>query len=604
MEHTNYLLSALVFLAATVISVPISKRLGLGSVLGYLIAGCIIGPWGLKLIANVSDILHFSEFGVVLLLFLIGLELEPKKLWHMRTPIFGMGGAQVLLNTIVFAAVGVFIGYSFSISLLAGMGFSLSSTAIALQVLKEKNQLSSTSGQSAFSILLFQDIAVIPMIALLPILGVSSDVVSTGSEKVLAAIKVFGTIAGIIVLGRLLLRHLLRFVASIHLREIFTAFALLLVVGMSALMQWLDISMALGAFLAGVLLADSEYRHALETDIEPFKGLLLGLFFISVGMSIDFGSILQNPIFVLGLAVGLLLIKALVHYFVGIFFKLPKLQLPFFSLVLAQGGEFAFVLFGAAQTFQIIDQELAGMLVAAVAVSMLATPFVVMFHEYVLDPWLNPTHEREADQMVSRNHPVIIAGFGRYGQIVGRLLFANKISATVLDHEPDQIESLRRFGFKVYFGDATRLDLLESAGARDAKILVVAIDKVEDCLKLVDIAQQHFPHLKIFARARNVQHCYDLIDRKVHVFERELFDSSLRMGVEVLKSMGFPAYTAVSAGHKFREHNLKMIEMLHPSRSDQDGLIAKAKQARIDLEKMFEEEALLIKQQEEGWHPI
>jgi glutathione-regulated potassium-efflux system ancillary protein KefC len=604
MEHSSYITNVLVFLAAAVVSVPISHKLGLGSVLGYLIAGLLIGPWGFKLIANVTDILHFSEFGVVLLLFIIGLELEPKKLWELRMPIFGMGGAQVLANTFLFTGLGLALGFGFSVSVLMGMGFSLSSTAIAIQILKEKKILGSASGQSAFSILLFQDIAVIPMLAMLPILGVSSGIETGAAQKALAMAKVFGILISVVVLGRLLLRHVLRFIASTHMREIFTAFALLLVVGMAALMQWLEISMALGAFLAGVLLADSEYRHALETDIEPFKGLLLGLFFISVGMSIDMGSILQNPLLVLGLSLGLIAVKSLIHLTLGLFFRFPKGQLPFFAIVLSQVGEFAFVLFGAAQGFKILDPKLAATLMAAVAVTMLATPFLVMFHQFFIDPWLNAKKTSEPDKMESHNHPVIIAGFGRFGQIVGRMLFANKISATVLDFEPEQIESLRRFGFKVYFGDATRLDLLESAGARDAKVLVVAIDGVEDSIRVVDLARQHFPHLKIFARARNVQHVYDLMDRKVDVIEREMFDSSVRMGVEVLKSMGFPAFTAVTAAHRFREHNLKILKEMHPTRKDQASIVAKVKQSRIDLEKMFEEEALLIKAQEEGWHPV
>ncbi|MGE3975779.1 MAG: glutathione-regulated potassium-efflux system protein KefC [Bdellovibrionales bacterium] len=602
MEH--FLLNALVFLLSAIISVPIFHRLGLGSVLGYLVAGVVIGPWGLKLISNVTDILHFSEFGVVLLLFIIGLELEPKKLWQLRVPIFGMGGAQVLLNTFVFTLLGILLGYSWSVSFLVGMGFSLSSTAIALQVLKEKNQLTTTSGQAAFSILLFQDIAVIAMIALLPILGVSNNASSTGSEKALVALKVFGVLLTVITVGRILLRHILRIIASTHMRDIFTAFALFLVFGMAALMHWLEISMALGAFLAGVLLADSEYRHALETDIEPFKGLLLGLFFISVGMSIDFGSIQNQPFLILALALSVFILKTAVHFAVGRFFRLPKMQLPFFSLVIAQVGEFAFVLFGAAQAFKILSGDIVGVLLATVAFSMLATPFVVKFHDFVIEPFLNPKKERVADTIEEQNNPVIIAGFGRFGQIVGRLLFANKIPATILDHEPDQIESLRRFGFKVYYGDATRLDLLESAGAANAKVLVVAIDNVADNLKLIDLAKQHFPHLTIFARARNVQHVYELLDRKVHLFERETFESSLRLGVDVLKHLGYPAYQAVTASHKFREHNNQMIRDIHPTRKDQVQLVAKAKQAGADLEKMFEEDAMVLKQQEEGWHPI
>lgn len=599
MASHSYMLYIIIFLLAAVIAVPLARKSNLGSVIGYLIAGVAVGPWGLKLITQVEDIMHFAEFGVVLFLFLIGLELDPKKLWSLRIPIFGMGGVQVAACTILFFAFGLALSFSWKVSLLAAMGLALSSTAIALQILKEKNALQTTAGSNAFSILLFQDIAVIPMLAILPLLTVST--VEAGSNQgLLSVLKVIGILVTVVVLGRLALRPIFRLIASIHLREIFTALSLLLVLSMAYLMSFLDISMGLGAFIAGVLLADSEYRHALETDIEPFKGLLLGLFFISVGMSIDFGIILDRPVVVALLVVGIVGIKMLAHWGIAIVFKIPKQQRFMFSAVLSQVGEFAFVLYGAALVSQIISKEQAGVLMAAVAISMLSSPLLMLFYEKVVLAKSKNKKSQDPDKIDERNN-VIIAGFGRFGQIVGRLLYANKLKATVLDYEPDQIELTRRFGFKVYYGDATRLDLLESAGIEYAKILVVAIDNVESNLQLVDLVTQHFPQVKIFARARNVQHYYQLLDRKVHVIERELFEASLHMGVEVLKALDWPAFQAVQAAHKFREHNIKMLIDLHPNRKNEKEMISQSNQARMSLEKMFEEEKTLLESRDSGW---
>lgn len=603
MSH-GFLHSALVFLGIAVITVPIFHKLGLGSVLGYLIGGIVIGPWGLGLISNVEDILHFSEFGVVLFLFLIGLELEPKRLWSLRVPIFGLGTAQVAANTALFTVIGMLIGLSWQVSLLAGMGFALSSTAIALQVLKEKNTLQSHAGNSAFSILLFQDIAVIPMIAILPLLVVSSGVSSAAdptTSKWLTLVKVLGVLIGTVVVGRFAMRPILRMVASTHLREIFTAFALLLVVAMSVLMQQIELSMGLGAFMAGVLLADSEYRHALETDIEPFKGLLLGLFFISVGMSIDVGSVRENPGLVAAIVLAIMVVKSAVHAGLGRLFGIAKGALPHFSLVLAQVGEFAFVLFAAGRTAGVLDEKSAAPMVAATALSMLLSPLSLAAYDKWIEPRINTKQKPEADAIENEHPAVIIAGFGRFGQIVGRLLYANGIRATVLDHEPDQIELLRRFGFKIYYGDATRQDLLHAAGAHEAKILVVAIDDVEDSLRLIDLAQKEFSHLKIYARARNVQHVYQLMERGVHAIERETFESSLKLGTQVLKGLGWPAHSAWESANTFRDHNYQMLKDLSKVRDNQADLIARAKQAREDLEKMFEREKQRKETLQSGW---
>lgn len=599
----GFLYSALVFLGCAVLFVPIFQRLGLGSLLGYLIGGIAIGPWGFRLIANVEDIMHFSEFGIVLFLFLIGLELEPKRLWSMRGPIFGLGSAQVVLNSLAFFAAGLALGQPWQTALIAGMGFSLSSTAIALQVLREKNILQSKAGSAAFSILLFQDIAVIPMIAILPLLAVVNDSGENagGTVKVIAIVKTIAIIAVAIFIGRLATRPLLRMVAKTRLREIFTAFALLLIVAMSVLMQRLGLSMGLGAFMAGVLLADSEYRHALETDIEPFKGLLLGLFFISVGMSINVGSVLAHPAVVALLVIGIMVTKFAIHFALGRFLKLGRVATPHFSLLLSQVGEFAFVLFASATALGVLDDAAAAPLVAATAVSMLLSPLSLAAYNRWLEPMLSRQAKPEADVIENQHPEVIIAGFGRFGQIIGRLLYANAIRATVLDHEPDQIELLRRFGFKIYYGDATREDLLVAAGAREAKILVVAIDNPDDCLRLVDLAQKEFPHLKIYARARNVQHVYQLLDRKVEAFERETFEASLRLGREVLGGLGWPAHPAWIAANTFRDHNNQILREMAAVRSNQEELVAKVKQSRTDLEKMFEREKQRRENSEAGW---
>ncbi len=594
----GFLWSAVLFLMAAVVAVPITKKLGFGSVLGYLLAGIIIGPAGFQFVTNVEDILHFSEFGVVLLLFLIGLELEPKKLWQLRMPIFGMGGAQVASCFLAFSLGSWMLGLSVPISILVGMGFSLSSTALVLQIFNEKGKLNSESGKGAFSILLFQDIAVIPMIAILPLLGAANS--QEGSGWV-SFFKILGILLAVLVVGRLLLSRIFSFIAGLHLREVFTALALLLVTGMALLMQSLELSMGLGAFMAGLLLADSEYRHALETDIEPFKGLLLGLFFISVGMSVPLSLVQENPLLVLGAVLGLFVIKCALHLGIGFFFGLPRKQIPFFAIVLSQVGEFAFVLFDAAKAIPIIDEKERGLLVAISAVSILLTPLLVKLYELGLAKALEGGGQSLEQKVESDDSPVIIAGFGRVGQIVGRFLFANGIRCTVLDYEPTQIEMLKKFGFKVFYGDATRLDLLEAAGAKKAKILVVAIDDVESNLRVVDLAREHFPHLKIICRARNVAHVFELVGRGVSDWERETFDSSLRLGRRVLESLDYHRHHAFGLAQKFWHFDHQLMEKLASERTNEKHRISLAKQAREDIERLFTEEQDRKKQANDGW---
>lgn len=598
MNEQSLLLDVVLLLGCAVVFVPIAQRLGLGSVLGYLIAGLAIGPWGFRWVVETEHITHVSEFGVVFLLFIIGLELDPKRLWSWKIPIFGMGLAQMASVTLAIAGVMTLFGFSWNAGIVIGAGLSLSSTAIASQILRERNLMSTPGGSSAFSILLFQDLAVIPILSLLPsFAGVENDATHPPLWQVLSVILVVMTV------GHYLLQKVLRLVASTHERDVFTALSLLIVVGLAFLMQRLGVSMALGAFLGGVLLANSEYRHAIETDIEPFKGLLLGLFFMSVGMSVDLGTIAARPMTVVGAVAGVLIVKLVLHALVGVIFGLSKKERPLFAILLSQAGEFAFVLFSLASGYGLFSKEDGAMLAAVIALTMATTPLLLQVYDRFIAPRL-ARRIYDVDEKIENEEPeVIIAGFGRVGQIVGRLLYANRIRATVLDHDPDQIELLKPFGFKVYYGDATRLDLLEAAGIRTTKLLVIAIDDVEDNVRLATLARERFPDLKIVARARNVGHAYQLAQAGVDVWERETFDSSLRMGTESLRILGWSPYQAARAGLKFREHNLRMISDLATQRADRATQISVAKQARDDLAKMFAGEEQTRRRHDEGWEP-
>ena len=598
MEHTpTWLVNSFIYLTAAVIAVPLSRALGLGAIIGYLAAGMAIGPWGLRLVSNVDDILHFAEFGVVLMLFLVGLELEPRRLWSLRRPIFGWGSAQVLGCAAALAGVALALGVAWPTAVVAALGLALSSTAIALQVMQERNLLRTSSGQAGFSILLFQDVAAIPILALLPLLGGLVDGVS-GSNPALPsvnrsweAIKVIGIVGGVILGGRLLLRPALRWIALSKTSEVFTAAALLLVVGIAMLMQWLGLSMALGAFLAGVLLADSEYRRELETDIEPFKGLLLGLFFIAVGMSIDFGVLIAHPGAMAAILLGFVVVKLLVIYVLAGAMKLPFQDRPVFTLLLAQGGEFAFVVFQAAAGARVFSPEVASLLIGAVALSMLLSPLLLLAVDRLLLPRYANCNVPVLEEISEpQDAPIIIAGFGRYGQIVGRMLSAQGIPSTVLDHDAEMIEAARAFGYRVFYGDATRLDLLRTAGAATARILVVAVDDVEQSLAIVDLAREHFPNLALVARARDVTHWNGLRERGVTRVQREVFESSLVSAACVLELMGqTPDEVKVHVG-RFRAHNLALPEQMYPHHKDRAKLIAVAKQGREQLEAQMAQE--------------
>jgi glutathione-regulated potassium-efflux system ancillary protein KefC len=599
MEHSSWLTNSLIFLAAAVAAVPISKALGLGSIIGYLAAGMAIGPWGLGLVSDVQSILHFAEFGVVLMLFLVGLELEPRRLWELRRPIFGWGSAQMLscatllfiaFSAVSLPAIGLFgLNFSWKVALVASLGLALSSTAIALQVLGERNQLATSGGQSAFSILLFQDVAAIPILALLPLLAVSTGAVE--GNPWLEAGKAIGVIAGIIVGGRLLLRHALRWIASSKTPEIFTAASLLLVVAIAALMQFVGLSMALGAFLAGVLLAESEYRRELETDIEPFKGLLLGLFFMAVGMSIDFGVLKNAPLLIAALVIAFMGLKAAAIYAVSRFIGMPFQERPMFTLMLAQGGEFAFVVFQQASGLKILDAQTSSMLVGAVALSMLVSPLILVLIDKFLMPRFADCGKPDVPELSEpQNTQVIVAGVGRFGQIVLRVLTAAGYKATVLDHDAEQVQGLMRFGYRAFYGDATRLDLLRTAGAAQARLLVVAVDGVEQSLEIVRICREHFPALQLVVRARNVQHFYELRNLGVTAIQRETFESALLSAQDALLALGESEIEAQATTERFRSHNLAQIEATWPHHKDEDRLISLAKAGRQQLEELMAQE--------------
>jgi monovalent cation:proton antiporter-2 (CPA2) family protein len=597
----GFFIQAVIYLGAAVVAVPLAKRFGLGSVLGYLLAGVVIGPFLLGLVGEEGqDVMHFAEFGVVMMLFVIGLELEPALLWRLRAPILGLGGLQVVGTTAVMTGGGLALGMPWQGALAVGMTLSLSSTAIVLQTLAEKGLLKSEAGQSSFSVLLFQDIAVIPMLALLPLLatGHAAEVGGHGAGGTTwiaglpgwaRTLAVLGAVGAIVVGGRYLLRPLFRVLGKVGMREVFTAAALLLVIGIALLMTRVGLSPALGTFLAGVVLANSEYRHELEADVEPFKGLLLGLFFISVGASIDFGLIGAQPGMIAGLTLGIVAVKFGVLLVLARIFRLGADQSLLFAFALPQVGEFAFVLFSFANQEGVLGPSVTSPLVAAVAMSMALTPLLLVFNERVLQPRFGTrrAEDKEADVMEEAN-PVLIAGFGAFGNTVGRLLKAKGVEATVLDSDPDRVELLRRLGMKVYYGDASRHDLLETAGAARARLIVLALDTPERTLELVHTARKHFPHLTILARAFDWQDAHDLREAGVDHVYRQSLDTSLRMGADALGMLGFRAYHAERATQKFLRHDEESLRELTESRKkERSAYLSDARRRIEDLERML-----------------
>ncbi|WP_455426892.1 glutathione-regulated potassium-efflux system protein KefC [Dryocola sp. LX212] len=595
---SHSMIQVLIYLGAAALIVPVAVRLGLGSVLGYLIAGCIIGPWGLRLVTDAGTIMHFAEIGVVLMLFVIGLELDPRRLWTLRASVFGGGALQMIACGVFLGLFCMLMGLGLQVAMLIGLTLALSSTAIAMQAMNERNLTLSVMGRGAFAVLLFQDIAAIPLVAMIPLLATSGATTTLAAFSI-SALKVVGALALVVVLGRYVTRPVLRFVARSGLREVFSAVALFLVFGFGLLLEEAGLSMAMGAFLAGVLLASSEYRHALESDIEPFKGLLLGLFFIGVGMSIDFGTLMDNPLRIITLLMGFLVIKCLMLWLVAKTLRVPRRQRRWFAVLLGQGSEFAFVIFGTARMAEVLDDGWSKSLTLAVALSMAATPLLLVLLSRMEKS--GKEQAREADEIDEEQPRVIIAGFGRFGQIAGRLLLTSGVKMVVLDHDPDHIETLRKFGTKVFYGDATRVDLLESAGAAKAEVLINAIDDPEANLQLSEMVQEHFPNLRVIARARDLDHFIRLRQAGVEQPERETFESSLKVGRRALEALGVGSYEARERADHFRRFNTQMVEEMviaadMPARAD----VLKRTSAML-TEVINEDRAHLNVIQRHGW---
>jgi glutathione-regulated potassium-efflux system ancillary protein KefC len=595
----SVLAQAFIYLCAAVIFVPIAKRLGLGAVLGYLLAGVAIGPFVLGFVGGEGNhVMHFAEFGVVMMLFLVGLELRPALLWQLRRPILGLGGLQVAVTGAVIAGAAFALGVAARPAIAIGLTFAMSSTAIVLSTLTERGLLKTTGGQSSFSVLLFQDISVIPILAVFPVLGMAatstiSDVTSeTGRPAWLSAMIVIGAVVGVIAIGRFVVRPVFQFLAAARLREAFTAAALAIVVGIALLMLQVGLSPALGTFLAGVVLADSEYRHELESDIEPFKGLLLGLFFISVGAQIDFALIAGQPLVIAGLVFGTMALKLAVLHGLGRVFGLDRSARWLLAIALAQVGEFAFVLLSFGLQEKIFGPELASTLVATVAISMVLTPpAFILLERYVLPRVSDRGAERPTDEIVDDGSPVVIAGYGRFGQMVGRMLRANRIKLTILDLDPEMVDILGRLDIKVYYGDASRVELLHAAGCEHAKLFVLAVDDKETITRIAENVRQHFPHLPILARAVDRPHYWELRALGVRKVFRETFGSAYETGIEALRYMGYRAHTAHRLAQRWRKHEESVLDELGDLfRADRDGYFKRTRGAMDEAERLMRDE--------------
>ncbi len=598
MEGTGLLTAVLVFLFAAVVAVPIAQRLGIGAVLGYLIAGIAIGPWGLGFIRDVDEILHFSELGVVFLMFIIGLELNPAKLWQLRRSIFGVGAGQVVITAAVLGALLYFTQFTWQAAVIGGVGLAMSSTAMALQLMREKGMNRNEGGQLGFSVLLFQDMAVIPALALIPILagneGGANDWVKIGLK--------IAAFAGMLIGGRYLLRPLFRYIVASGVREVFTAAALLVVLGSALFMDALGLSMALGTFIAGILLAESEFQHELEIAIEPFKGLLLGLFFISVGMALDLGVLFTHLLDVLLGVLALVFIKSAILYGLARVFGLRRSVRLQFAGVLSQGGEFAFVLFSAAFSQRVLNTEQLALLLVVVTLSMMTTPLLMQVIDRILVRRYNAQEESDEKPFVEDNDPqVIIVGFGRFGQVIGRLLMANKMRITVLERDVSAVSMMRKYGYKVYYGDATELELLRAAGAEKAKAIVITCNEPEDTMALVHLCQQHFPNLHILARARGRVEAHELLQNGVKDFTRETFSSALELGRKTLLELGMHPHQAYRAQQHFRRLDMRMLRELMPQHHGDVAQISRIKEARRELEDIFQREMLHESRQLDGW---
>jgi CPA2 family monovalent cation:H+ antiporter-2/glutathione-regulated potassium-efflux system protein KefB len=579
------LITLVILLAATAIAVPLTRRAGMGSILGYLIAGVVIGPSGLGLVSNVGQIADVSELGVVMLLFLIGLELRPHRLWILRKAVFGMGLGQMLPTALLIAGVAHLAGLAWTSAALLGVGLALSSTAIVLPMLGERNLLPSVAGRDAFAVLLFQDISAIPVVALVPLLAGGSI---TQQVSVMDFARGIGVILAILVGGSLLVRPLFRIMGGTKTPEVFTATALLLVIGTAALADWGGLSASLGAFMAGVLVSDSEYRHEIQADIEPFEGLLLGFFFISVGMSADLALALRQPLEIIGLVAGLVVLKALVAFTVSYVRRRllgPALR---FALALPEGSEFSFVLFGAAVASGALDKHIADMATLVVALSMMVTPVLFTLGETFVQPRVSRAAARPFDKIDDGITPVIICGFGRVGQIVGRVLSAQKIRFTALDKSQEQVDVVRRFGSKVFYGDPSREEVMRAAGAEDAKVLVIALDDMDSSLKTAQMVRRKFPHLAIVARARNRHHVHMLMSLGIEHIIRETYFSSLRLTELTMAELGIGKEQAERAIALFEAHDERILRETHAIALDERKLIQTTHESAQELMDLFE----------------
>ncbi|MEZ5107133.1 MAG: monovalent cation:proton antiporter-2 (CPA2) family protein [Draconibacterium sp.] len=577
MYNQDLFFQALIYLAAAVVSVPLAKKLGLGSVLGYLVAGIIIGPFILGLVGkNTDKVMHFAEFGVVLMLFVIGLELKPSLLWKMRKSIFGLGGLQVLITSIVIAAVALAFDFQINQAIGIGLILALSSTAIVLQTLTEKGLIGNTAGRSAFSVLLFQDIAVVPILAIIPVLATLSGAEIIESSELnnisgfaalsgwLQLLIIVAAISSIIILGRFISRYFFRIVAETGLHEVFTALALLLVIGTALAMDRIGLSPALGTFIAGVVLADNEYRHELETTIDPFKGLLLGLFFISVGASLNFKLFIETPFTILGYVVLLILLKFIVLIILGKIFRLRKGYEFLFAFLLAQSSEFAFVLISFSKQSQLFTSEISELLLLIVILSMAISPLLLIFNDKAISPLLARWQNKmEYEEVEEPENPIIIAGFGRFGLVVGRLLLANGFKVTIIDSNPTNVEILRKFGFKLYYGDVTRPRVIEKAGIKNAKLVILSMAEYDDAVKVADFIRKNYPKVKIFARAKDLFHAFDFFNLNIKTVQPEVFHSAAELGEMVLTSLGFSKYEAYKATRTFKHHEEQVLEDLY-----------------------------------------
>lgn len=596
MEDPDFLASAFVYLLAAVVAVPLFKRLGLGSILGYLVAGIVIGPWGLGVIRDVDAILQFSEIGIALLMFLIGLELKPSTLWQLRRQLLGFGALQVGVSTVIIAGLVHLSGVPLMLSLAVGVALALSSTPIALQTLEERGQMKTDVGEVSFSVLLFQDLSIIPVLALVPLMGAEAE--ATGFI-LWTEFKILAVFAFFILSSRFLLRPLFRYIALTGLREVFTSFSLFLVVGSGLLTELAGVSMALGTFMAGVLLADSEYRHELELNIEPFKGLLMGLFFIAVGMSVDIGLFLDGPLEILFLVTALMVVKMAVLLALARFAGFTVNDQLFFALLIAPAGEFAFVMISLLTGAGLMPAEVGAKLLVVASVSMLITPLLIFCRDFLIRR-MTGLEDRESDVEGAEGH-VIIAGFGRFGQIIGRLMLSLRIPTVIVDSNPNHIETLTKFGYKVFYGDITRRDLLEAAGAKDARLLVLAMDDPASVLAAAETASKHFPKLTKLARASNRGDVNNLLQAGVDHVRRETFASSLEIGELALRELGYPAHVAHRTAGRFRRYDELAIDIAAQFSDDEAAVIDFAKRSRKELETLMGHDVASQISQDKGW---